>query len=241
MSKFTDLPDLPGEGPIDIDWVLELDREDPRVLLVWDGQVIASEPSHWESISQFVEVHALLRERYGERFRFLLPDPGAQMYLWGDNLTAAQWVDALNTRDIEGDDLDFVWYYVDQADGRVQRRVKSGDQDVWREYIWLKVAADLPIFDQTETRLRARFGTRFSEMVVAPSAEERVWGARWPPFQGENQLVFDYREHRDAVQISRNGQVLLNDDSEPGWRIGAGLAERLLRRRYGDRFAGLNT
>ena len=50
------------------------------------SQDVWREPALWEGSDRFLEVKALLKERYGSRFRSLTPTEGSELYLYGDNV-----------------------------------------------------------------------------------------------------------------------------------------------------------
>jgi hypothetical protein len=78
------LPDLEGES-LEFLWDEEVRGEDERLTVIRFGdRVVWSEPEVWEGVDRFDAVKALLKERYGSRFRSLAPTEQSELYLYGD-------------------------------------------------------------------------------------------------------------------------------------------------------------
>ena len=59
--------------------------EGERLTVIRFGdRVIWSEPERWEGLPRFEAVKAILKQRYGPRFRSLTPTEQSEMYLYGD-------------------------------------------------------------------------------------------------------------------------------------------------------------
>src|SRR5579871_878928 len=73
---------------LEIEWDFDgSDPDNPRTLLKHNGIVIFSEPARWEEYERFAEIAEILRTKYGERLRDLVPTPRSETWLWGDKLT----------------------------------------------------------------------------------------------------------------------------------------------------------
>ncbi|HOP39539.1 MAG TPA: hypothetical protein PLI53_00715 [Geobacteraceae bacterium] len=73
------LPDLPGED-ITLSWDLEQGET-----LVRNGElVIWREPAIYEGFDRFEQIARILKEKYGNRLRDLVPDNRSKLFLYGD-------------------------------------------------------------------------------------------------------------------------------------------------------------
>lgn len=89
------LPDLAGDEVI-IDWDFEeADGEDWTVLR-HNGSEIWREIAYYEGYRRFATVFEILRDRYGSRLAEVRPTPASDLFLYGDKLSAPQFVDDLN-------------------------------------------------------------------------------------------------------------------------------------------------
>lgn len=86
------------------------DIDDPEFVLTWDfdqddqkkswtiikngQQEIFREPARWEGYPRYETVAKILVEKYGKRLKDLVPTSDSEMYLWGDRLSAPQWIQA---------------------------------------------------------------------------------------------------------------------------------------------------
>jgi hypothetical protein len=77
------LPDLGGER-LEFSW--DMPSEDEKLAVIRLGeQEVWTEPALWEGYERFNEVKALLKERYGSRFRSLTPTERGKTWLYGDD------------------------------------------------------------------------------------------------------------------------------------------------------------
>ena len=81
------LPELEGE-PLDFAWDQEPGDPDDSTVVRLGDRTVWREPVLWEGWERFNEVKAMMKERYGTRFRSLTPTPRSEMYLYGDDLSA---------------------------------------------------------------------------------------------------------------------------------------------------------
>ncbi len=88
LKDAAQLPDLEGEA-LDLVW----DKEGAETVLRHEGREMWREPSVWEGYSRFMEVLALLKERYGLRLRDVAPTPASEMDLYGEKTTAYLQID----------------------------------------------------------------------------------------------------------------------------------------------------
>lgn len=66
--------------------------DDERTLLKYNDTVLFSEPARWEEYKRFEEVVAILKAKYGDRISDLVPTPRSELWLYGDKLTASDYV-----------------------------------------------------------------------------------------------------------------------------------------------------
>ncbi len=65
-----------------------------ETLITLGSKIIVREPASYEGYQRFINVAKLLRARYGDAVRDLIPTRASEQYLYGDSLFAAQRVDA---------------------------------------------------------------------------------------------------------------------------------------------------
>jgi hypothetical protein len=69
--------------------------DDQRTLIKHGDTVIFSEPARWEEYERFAEVAEILTAKYGNRIRDLVPTPRSEYWLYGDKLTARDYVNSV--------------------------------------------------------------------------------------------------------------------------------------------------
>ena len=92
LKRADQLPDVPGDAPFVVDWLLVRDEaEDERYVELRVGeQLLFRELATYECLPRFEAIAKLLRERYGARVTQLRPDEGeAVTYVIGDRLSWA--------------------------------------------------------------------------------------------------------------------------------------------------------
>jgi hypothetical protein len=77
------LPDIPEDNLIFV-W----DKQDDDTLISFGNKVIWREPAFYEGYSRFEEVEIILKRKYDNRIKDLLPAERSQNYLLGDYLSA---------------------------------------------------------------------------------------------------------------------------------------------------------
>jgi hypothetical protein len=98
------LPDIPGDR-VQIVWDFEERDGESFTVLRHHRTELWRELAYWEGIERFEEVARLLHQRYGERLIEVEPTRASELYLYGDQLSAPQRVDALNARLRSGESL----------------------------------------------------------------------------------------------------------------------------------------
>ena len=71
--------------------------DDKRTLIMHEDAVIFSEPARWQAYERFAEVAEILKAKYGHQLKDLVPTPRSEDWLYGDKLSAANYVG--NVRD----------------------------------------------------------------------------------------------------------------------------------------------
>src|SRR5215469_11515424 len=71
--------------------------DDKHTIIRHEDAVIFSEPARWQAYERFAEVTEILKARYGHRLKDLVPTPRSEDWLYGDKLSAANYVG--NVRD----------------------------------------------------------------------------------------------------------------------------------------------
>jgi hypothetical protein len=84
------LPDI-CESSFVLYW--DFDDSSREMLIKHQEQIIHREPAIFEGYERFIEVAQILRNRYGEALRDLIPTESSEVYLYGDHLAAPQKVD----------------------------------------------------------------------------------------------------------------------------------------------------
>ncbi len=86
-----------------LDWDFTEEKSGNQTLIKHGDEVIFSEPAFYEGYKRFIEVAEILRRRYGHALRDLRPTARAELYLYGDRLSASDMVDRARKR-IFGDE-----------------------------------------------------------------------------------------------------------------------------------------
>ena len=73
------LPELDGEELI-FGW----DQQGDDMLITYGDQIIWRKPVFYEGSDRFAEVAEILRQKYGDRLRDLVPSEQSKLYLYGD-------------------------------------------------------------------------------------------------------------------------------------------------------------
>jgi hypothetical protein len=60
----------------------------PDTVIRHGETVIFAEPACWEGYERFIEVAKILRRRYGEAIKDLVPTEASELYLYGDRLSS---------------------------------------------------------------------------------------------------------------------------------------------------------
>jgi hypothetical protein len=88
LKPDSDLPQL-GDEELEFTWDFEQKDDESWAVIRYSNQIIWHELAYWEGWERFNRVKDILKERYGQRFRSLKPTAGAEMYLYGDDLSAS--------------------------------------------------------------------------------------------------------------------------------------------------------
>jgi hypothetical protein len=87
LKSAQQLPDLEGET-LELVWDYEEKEGDRFTVIRIRDRMIWSEPALWEGWARFNDIKAILKEKYGSRFRSLIPTSASKVYLYGDDLSA---------------------------------------------------------------------------------------------------------------------------------------------------------
>ena len=92
------LPEI-NEDSFTLAWDNDHSNPDDRRTLIKHGDtVIFSEPARWEEYKRFAEVAEILKAKYGHRLKDLVPTSRSEDWLWGDKLSAPDYVDSVRER-----------------------------------------------------------------------------------------------------------------------------------------------
>lgn len=83
------LCELDGES-LAFAWDLEECEGDKWTVIRLGDTTVWRELAFYEGWPRFNQVKEILKERYGQRFESLTPDPGSELYLYGDDTSAPQ-------------------------------------------------------------------------------------------------------------------------------------------------------
>jgi hypothetical protein len=244
LKEVSDLPDIEGDGRFDLAWDMRADDDggDHLTVIRQGERVIWTEVAAYEGIDRFFEVLRLLRERYGNRLRFLLPTPSSEVYLYGDKLSAPDRLVASQLPPVDGEQLEFQVAYERDELGGPDLRIKCGEELVWRELgepqspaIW-RVRA-------LESQLRRKYGDAFAGLRFAPGSEALLFGAEFPELDGprldfEWDLVIGEDLWRHPVLLYEGREIWRDASHDAAQR--PELLERLLREVYGERVGALS-
>jgi hypothetical protein len=86
------LPDLDAPS-FALVWDFIEDHDEHRTVFRYGDRVLFSEPAVWEGYQRFEEVCKIVREKYGSKVTDLVPTSASELYLWGDVLSAPDFVD----------------------------------------------------------------------------------------------------------------------------------------------------
>ena len=92
------LPDIEGTDSFVLHWDMNWNVPDAfsRTNQIRHGQrVIWEELALYESYPRFAEVARILKSKYGDRLRDLVPTESSETYLWGDRLYAPSFTDEI--------------------------------------------------------------------------------------------------------------------------------------------------
>jgi hypothetical protein len=239
------LPDVHGEN-LDFEWDTVGFREDGReddlsTVIRHRGETLWTEPARWEGMNRFIEVRCLLRDRYGDRLRFLLPTPRSELYLLGDSFTASDTAISINLPDLVGERLAFTASYESDELGGPHLHIRCGDRLVYRDLsppVW----PDLWRLEHIEGLMRRRYGARFDSLSHAADADDVIYAGL--PELHDEKLDFEWgftptgsRLFPTAV-VLHGGAEIWRDTSDDAF-VRKPQIESLLRARYGDRIASL--
>ena len=86
------LPEI-GEDNFTLTWDFEADEDYGRTLIKHGDVVIFSEPARYEEYRRFKEVAEILKAKYGDRIKDLVPTEGSKLNVYGDDGRAAvSWI-----------------------------------------------------------------------------------------------------------------------------------------------------
>jgi hypothetical protein len=74
-------------------WDFEADEDYGRRLIKHGDAVIFSEPARYEEYRRFKEVAEILKAKYGDRIKDLVPTEGSKLNLYGDDGKSGRFVD----------------------------------------------------------------------------------------------------------------------------------------------------
>jgi len=86
------LPEI-GEDNFNLIWDFEADEDYGRTLIKHGDVVIFSEPARYEEYRRFKEVAEILKAKYGDRIKDLVPTEGSKLNLYGDDGKSCGFVD----------------------------------------------------------------------------------------------------------------------------------------------------
>ena len=87
-----ELPEI-GEDNFNLIWDFEAAEDYGRTLIKHGDVVIFSEPARWEESRRFKEVAEILKAKYGDRIKDLVPTEGSKLNLYGDDGKSPGFVD----------------------------------------------------------------------------------------------------------------------------------------------------
>ena len=87
LKSADELPELEGENFI-FTFRSETIKGDDVNVIEFQGQTVWQEPMVFEGYERFIEIGSILKEKYGNRMKDLVPDETAELFLYGDKLKA---------------------------------------------------------------------------------------------------------------------------------------------------------
>jgi len=96
LTKPEQLPDIPGDDDLYFTWDADYSegKDQPRTVIRNGDQVLFSEAASWEAIgfpgdgsSRYEGICKILKQKYSDRVRDLLPTKASEMWLYGDKLS----------------------------------------------------------------------------------------------------------------------------------------------------------
>jgi hypothetical protein len=94
LQRPEQLPDLDGDT-LELSWDFVTDDEIRYTVIRHAGTVVWRELAVWEGIDRFEDIAAMLKARYGERLRDLIPTKASEPYLYGDKLAGPDTVEGI--------------------------------------------------------------------------------------------------------------------------------------------------
>ena len=92
------LPEVEGEVLIFVWDLRRYEKNRFETLITYGKQVIWREPAFYEGYGRFAKVARILKKRYGDRLKDLVPTQRSQDFLWGDYLSAPHKIDDFRNR-----------------------------------------------------------------------------------------------------------------------------------------------
>jgi hypothetical protein len=104
------LPEISADS-FTLVWDFESDEhcDNPRTVIKHEGTAIFSEPARWEEYERYEEVAEILKVKYGNRIKDLLPTLRSEYYLCGDSGRSYDFVDQVRLRLFVGDSTLIDW------------------------------------------------------------------------------------------------------------------------------------
>ncbi len=101
IRQLPDIPDAHGRR-LYLAWdaVWSEERGDrPQTVIRHGDRVLFSKPANWQAIhDEYESICKILKEKYGERLRDVVPTPESEMWLYGDSLSGSIWRDWVRER-----------------------------------------------------------------------------------------------------------------------------------------------
>jgi hypothetical protein len=88
LKSAEQLPEIAGEEVL-LEWDFEADGLDEKWTVIRNGeQEVFRELAFWEGWERYMQVAAILKQKYGARLVDFRPTERSLLYLWGDKLSA---------------------------------------------------------------------------------------------------------------------------------------------------------
>lgn len=95
LKDGSQLPDI-SEPEFVLHWdYVRIEYMNSRTLIKLGEEVLFAEPAAYEGYERFGEVATILKEKYGNRLKDLIPTEESHLYLYGDRLSAPQKVEQI--------------------------------------------------------------------------------------------------------------------------------------------------